>query len=82
MSKPWFGPKTYGIGVAPKSVEGWIATLVYVVAILAVTAIGHRLGAEDWMIGAAGLVLTIALLALTVIKGDHRPWRWRWGGKD
>ncbi|MET3667991.1 hypothetical protein [Caulobacter sp. 1776] len=82
MGKPWFGAKAYGIGIAPKSVEGWIATLVYVVAVLGATAIGRRLNAEPWMIGLAGLILTIALLALSVIKGDHQSWRWRWGGKD
>lgn len=81
MNKPWFGAKTYGIGVGPKSVEGWIATLVYAAVMMGGNAIGRRLGAEPWMLGVGGLVLTLAFLALAVIKGDHQPMRWRWGGK-
>lgn len=81
MSKPWFGAKTYGIGFSPKSLEGWIATLAYVVVVLAGAAVGRRWGAEPWMVGLGGLGLTIALLALAVIKGDGQPMRWRWGDK-
>jgi len=81
MSKPWFGAKTYGIGFSPKSVEGWIAMLVYVVAVLAVTAVGKQWGVEPWMIVLAGSGLTLGLLALAVVKGDGQPLRWRWGDK-
>jgi hypothetical protein len=67
--------------VGPKSWEGWVATAVYVVAILTLSGVGRRFGVEPWMIGAAGLALTIGFLALAVFTGDHQPWRWRWGGK-
>lgn len=81
MSKPWFGSKTYGIGIGPKSLEGWIATSVYVAAILTLSGAGRWFSVEPWVIGVAGLVLTMGFLAVAVLTSDHQPWRWRWGGK-
>jgi len=81
MSKPWFGAKSYGVGISPKSLEGWLSILAYGVSIGATCILGRRFDAPPWMIGLAVLVLTIALFVLAVVKGDHQPWRWRWGGR-
>lgn len=81
MSKPWFGAKTYGIGIGPKSWEGWVVTAVYAVAILTLSGVGRRFGVALWVIGTASLALTIGFLVLAVLTADHQPWRWRWGGK-
>lgn len=31
MSKPWFGPRKFGVGLTPVSWEGWVCTLLVVV---------------------------------------------------
>jgi hypothetical protein len=41
MKKPWFGPKQVGWGWTPISWEGWLATALCVVAVIAA---GHILG--------------------------------------
>ena len=85
-SKPWFGQKRFGMGLGPATWQGWLALILYVMALgwslsrarllFADQDLGEKVG---WGLSA---LLTVALLALIVIKGDRRPWRWRWGGKD
>jgi len=36
MSKPWFGPRKFGVGLTPVSWEGWVGTLLVVVAFTAI----------------------------------------------
>lgn len=36
MSKPWFGPRKFGVGLTPVSREGWGGTLLVVVAFTAI----------------------------------------------
>jgi len=35
MPKGWFGPKVVGWGASPRSWEGWLATIVFVAALIA-----------------------------------------------
>jgi hypothetical protein len=37
MSKPWFGPKKFGVGLTPVSWEGWVCTLLIVVVVTGLT---------------------------------------------
>jgi hypothetical protein len=36
MRKPWFGPRKFGVGLRPVSWEGWVGTLLVVVAFTAI----------------------------------------------
>jgi hypothetical protein len=81
MREPWFGPKSYGIGITPKSPAGWAAVAVYVLAMAATGPVVKFLAAPTWVIWPIIAGLAAAFLALTYIKSDRQPWRWRWGGR-
>jgi hypothetical protein len=81
MTEPWFGPKAYGIGIAPRSPRGWAALGVYVLAMAATGPVVEHFAAPRWVIWIAFALLTAALLVLMYVKSDRRPWRWRWGGR-
>jgi hypothetical protein len=81
MGKPWFGAKTYGIGIAPKSPAGWIAVAVFAGAVMAIPPLAAHFAAPAWAPGLAIGALTIGFVILVLAKGDGRPWRWRWGGR-
>jgi hypothetical protein len=79
MGEPWFGAKTYGIGIGPKSRVGWACVAVYV-GLMAAAALAVRF--LDWphWVAPAGLGgLTAAFLIVVRLKSDGQPWRWRWG---
>ncbi|RAK51441.1 hypothetical protein [Phenylobacterium deserti] len=79
MSRPWFGVKRYGIGLSPTSGQGWAALLAYVVTLAATPLLAVRLGAPSWIVPLALAAETAALIAVVLLKGDGKPWRWRWG---
>jgi hypothetical protein len=45
--RPWFRPKTFGYGATPITWQGWLATLLFVLVILATTALGDPRGAAS-----------------------------------
>jgi hypothetical protein len=76
MRKGWFGPKRFGWGVSPRSWEGWLAMLAWVIGLVALLR-----QAGPALDGAAGLsadawrgVLVVgwtgALLALGALTYD------------
>ena len=71
--KPWFAPKRYGYGAAPVTWEGWIATMVFIVAFG--LCVGLLQGMLRWL-GGAVLVGIFAGLACAKTDGGCR---WRWG---
>jgi hypothetical protein len=79
MTRAWFKPKTYGIGVTPTSWQGWAATAVFCILIVCDRAFAPRLGAILSWTGFA--VLIAAFVGLCIVKSE-RPWRWRWGRND
>ncbi len=86
MGKPWFGPKTYGIGIGPRSRAGWLAVAVYLLLMIATPIAELSLGLPVWMVPAAFGLFTVVFLTLVVLnsggaKSDGEPWRWRWGGR-
>ncbi len=81
MSKPWFGAKEYGLGISPKSPEGWAVMAIYVALIPTAGVLCRRLDAPSWAFSAVVLALTAGLLVLAAVKSDGLPLRWRWGGK-
>jgi len=65
----WFGPKRFGYGVSPVSIEGWIATGLFVLLLIGWTHAG--LGRAATL---AGVVLLVAaflgLIAMTYGSSD------------
>ena len=79
MSKPWFAPKAYGYGATPCSWEGWVATVLFVVALRFAMIELHPYGrAAVWD---AFIALLAAFLVLIRLKSSA-PWRWRWRKDD
>lgn len=62
----WFGPKRIGVGISPRSWQGWLVMAIYALAIIALSrafpVATHR---TDFWIGlaAASLVLVGIMLA-------------------
>jgi hypothetical protein len=42
MSRPWFGPKKFGFGVTPISWEGWVCTLLVILAFTGIVVLFLR----------------------------------------
>ena len=84
MTKLWFKARRYGWGWTPASIEGWTAVAVFLLLMVADTAIfvhQIRRGA-DARLASLLFVLWIALLggALTALAwATGEPPRWRWG---
>jgi hypothetical protein len=64
MKSGWFGPKTFGIGARPTGWQGWLTTLVFVLAMISTT-----FAPDDLRLWAQGAVL---LLVLVVIGLTYR----------
>ena len=75
MRNPWFGPKRFGIGVSPKSWQGWISTLVFILAFVGM----HRVFSTDtiWLwIGRLGVAILFgAVIYVTYERDDFRDFR-------
>lgn len=41
-SRPWFGPKRFGIGISPQTWQGWLVVLLPVAVIMVVEYLLHR----------------------------------------
>ncbi len=84
MSQYWFKPKTHGYGATPSNWKGWVATLLFALAIgmfvaLLMTSSGGNPPIETLLLWCAGVcILSIAFVALARAKTDGQ-WRWRWG---
>lgn len=64
MKRGWFGPKLIGWGASPASWEGWLATLVFVIAIGGAGVLFPGNTTEAWI--ARGVVIS-AYLAVVVL---------------
>lgn len=80
--EPWFKPRRYGYGAAPKNGKGWAAMAVYVfmVAALSIPMIRQPqmepAQAALWMLLVLFVTGAFVLLAKAKTEGQ---WRWRWG---
>jgi hypothetical protein len=84
MTKLWFKARSFGWGWTPVSVEGWVVVVVFLVLVLAGTAIFMyqiRGGADQGLATVLYLawvaLLVGALVAIGYATGE--PPRWRWG---
>jgi len=84
MTKLWFKARSFGWGWTPVSVEGWVVVVVFLVLVLAGTAIfmyqirgGVDQGLATVLYLAWVALLVGALIAIGYATGE--PPRWRWG---
>ncbi len=72
----WFVPHAYGLGATPANAFGWVATMLYLLAV--------GLGVSAMRTDGARLIVVAALSAgylfLVAVKTDGGL-RWRWGGR-
>jgi CDP-diglyceride synthetase len=64
-NKYWFGPKRFGIGISPKTWEGWVCVIVYCLAMLLFRRLAHP---TPGALAGVGIVLTILLFAVMFAK--------------
>jgi hypothetical protein len=84
MARYWFRPKRYGFGATPATWEGWALGGVYLVVIIAASAMFLPSGGEpastwDWLGWAAIIALATAVTVIVSFYKTEGRWRWRWG---
>lgn len=80
--KPWFRPKTFGLGAVPSTWQGWALTCAYCAAVLGFTVSfdGDSIAANPfWWLGLSAL--TALFFLIVWIKTDG-GWHWHWGVND
>ena len=64
-NKRWFGPKRVGWGPAPKSLEGWVITLVWLVSLISTLLYLHSISALT-IENIAIVIIVAAIIILTI----------------
>jgi len=65
MKRGWFGPKLFGWGASPASWQGWVATLVFVVAMGLAGMLFPGDTSVAWISRGVVLAVYLAVVALT-----------------
>jgi len=75
-SKPWFRPKTFGLGAGlPIAWQGWALLALHIALILGLTLL-----LIDRPVAMVAVVLTAAILPMPIYAARTKGgWRWRWG---
>ena len=71
-NKRWFGPKKVGWGPAPKSWEGGIITIVWLVSLVSTLLYLHSLNALS-IINIAIVIIIAAIIILTIGALTYGP---------
>ncbi len=67
MKSGWFGPKAFGAGARPTGWQGWLVTLLFVVAMIGTALVSNDL--RLWVQG--GLIaLLLAVIRMTYRASD------------
>jgi hypothetical protein len=95
MSRPWFRPKEFGYGATPITWEGWLATLLFVLLVVATTGyltpdprVLHLLGLDrtPWLREFRPNVFELIAALVAEIAAFLALARWkssgRWGWRD
>ncbi len=81
MRRYWFRQKSFGYGATPSTWEGWVLTIVGVLAVFGVVAFGPAIRGNGlralWMVlGLAAVIVPFTAIAYLKTEGG---WRWRSG---
>lgn len=71
----WFRPKRFGWGLTPAAWQGWVLTIAFTVAVIALT----RSPLPGWIRGGGALLLLAGFIAVAARRTDGIL-RWRWRG--
>jgi len=77
MDKLWFKSKSFGWGWTPCSIEGWLVTIGFIIALIAISFMLKEGNAAQYMFWFFSL---IALLIIIAYKKGEKP-HWNWGKK-
>ena len=70
--KRWFGPKYVGWGLAPKSWEGWVITMIWLVSLISTLFYLHNLSLLI-IINIAIVIVIAAIIILTIAALTYGP---------
>jgi len=84
MTKYWFKPKQYGYGFVPISVEGWIATLILILAGLFLAYVNDFFNPlKITLVNSLFFTLEIIILGFIFLKIFEKKCKgklkWNWG---
>ena len=71
-NKRWFGPKNIGWGPAPKSKEGWVITIVWLISIVSTLFYLHSINSLN-IINIATIIIVAAVIILTIRTLTYDP---------
>ncbi len=71
MSRKWFGKKLFGVGIGPRTWEGWLATGVYLCSLLLVAEFLEASFTTKFLIVAMVSAAFIGLIWLTYDRSSH-----------
>ena len=64
-NKRWFGPKRVGWGPAPKTWQGWVITLVWLISLVSTLLYLHSISALT-IVNIAIVIIVAAIIILTI----------------
>jgi hypothetical protein len=70
--KRWFGPKNIGWGPAPKSKEGWIITIIWLVSIISTLFYLHSINSLN-IINIITVIVVATIIILTIAALTYGP---------
>jgi hypothetical protein len=79
MKKLWFKRKSYGWGWSPATWQGWLAIVVYLILVTALSFnINETAPAQEIAITfiIPMIILTIILIGIAYITGEKPKWQW------
>ncbi|MGH8156988.1 MAG: hypothetical protein ACREPQ_02620 [Rhodanobacter sp.] len=66
----WFGPKRWGWGIAPRTWQGWVTTVVYIALMVALPRVVSPRTEHPEFMGAI-VTLTVVFLAICIWKFER-----------
>jgi hypothetical protein len=66
----WFGPKRIGWGYSPRTWEGWLATLAYIVSMVTVPRYAARQFGHE-ALAVSFVLLTLVFLGVAIWKSER-----------
>ena len=74
MDKLWFKAKSFGWGWTPCSIEGWLVTIGFVMALLAISFFLKEGNTAEYMMWFFSLIIILIFIAYK--KGEKPHWNW------
>ncbi len=71
-NKRWFGPKHVGWGPAPRTWQGWVITLVWLILIVSTLLYLHSISALT-IVNIAIVIIVAAIILLTIAALTYGP---------